>query len=221
MELDFKKVLLLLGFSGILFGFSLFGHHDKGVSRENILAVSWQKSFCISHKNKRECRSLDSRDFAWEHFTLHGLWPQPRSKQNCSNHMKRLSNDLWGELKEKMPGVVSGLAKHEWRKHGSCYGKSEEKYFRDALKLLDSVNSSRIRDFFVAYSGSTITKQELNQVIKKSFGNVARKVQMVCKGGYITELRFSIKGDVYHDSLEKLLKSAKPLRGGCQKGRVK
>ena len=206
-------VLVVLG----AFGFSLFGHR---VSTKNILAVSWQKSFCVTHKNKKECRSLDKKDFAWENFTIHGLWPQPRSKQNCSNRYERLDSDIWKILKKKMPGVASGLAKHEWRKHGSCYGKSEEEYFKDAMKLLDEVNDSKIKDFFVKNQGKVITKEQLNMVLKESFGNVARKVQMVCKRGFVTELRFSLDGNVKKSSLKKLLSFGKPLRGGCQRGKI-
>jgi len=197
-----------------LFGFSLFGER---VSTENILALSLQKNFCKLNSYKKECRNFYQREFF---FTLHGLWPQPRSKQNCSNSYKRLPKDLWEELKEVMPGAVSGLAKHEWRKHGSCYGKSEEGYFKDAIKLTKEVNRSALRDFFAKNEGRVITRAQLNQAIKKAFGNVARKVQMVCKKGLITELRFSLKGRVDKESISELLKKAKPFRGGCQKGRI-
>ena len=212
-----KKVVGLVVLVLSMYGFSLFG---SKVSSENLLAISWQKSFCATHKNKKECRKLDKRDFAWENFTLHGLWPQPRSRQNCSNRYERLDGKLWSTLKIKMPGVISGLAKHEWRKHGSCYGKSESEYFKDAIKLLDQVNSSKLREFFVKNQGKLITKNQLNQVIKGSFGEASRKVQMVCSRGLVTELRFSIKGDVSKSSLEKLLLQGKPLKGGCQRGKL-
>ena len=195
-----------------LFGFSFF---KSKVSTENLFSVSIQQNFCRFHKNKKECRTLYKNDFVKNNFTLHGLWPQPRSKQNCSNRYERLDGVLWSELKEKMPGVVSGLAKHEWRKHGSCYGKSERKYFQDSLKLLGGVNKSKLRDFIFSNRGKVITKQQLNQVVK-----YPRKVQLVCKGGYITEIRFSIKGDVSKSSLEELQKGAKTLHGGCKRGKI-
>ncbi len=119
-----------------------------------------------------------------------------------------------------MPSVLSGLHKHEWKKHGSCYGKSERNYFTDAMSLLKQVNNSKIRDFFVTNRGRVITKKNLNMAIKKSFGNTARKVQMICKKGLIIELRFSLKGDPEKDNISTLLKNAKPLIGGCQRGRI-
>ena len=195
-----------------LFGFSFF---KSKVSTENLFSVSIQQNFCRFHEAKKECRTLYKNDFAKNNFTIHGLWPQPRSKQNCSNRYERLDGVLWSELKEKMPGVVSGLAKHEWRKHGSCYGKSEKEYFQDSLKLLGEVNKSKLRDFVFSNRGKVITKQQLNQIVK-----YPRKVQLVCKGGYITEIRFSIKGDISKSSLEELQKGAKTLHGGCQRGKI-
>ena len=209
-----SSILAVFVLLSTLFGFSLFG---SKVSTENILAVSLQENFCKLNKYKRECRNFKQRDFF---FTLHGLWPQPRNKQNCSNKIKRIDQSIWEELKIKMPGIKSGLHKHEWRKHGSCYGKDENGYFADALKLLDEVNRSYLREFFAKNKGRVITKTQLNQAVKKAFGNVARKVQMVCKKGLITELRFSLKGRVDKHSLNELLKDAKPLRGGCQRGRI-
>jgi len=114
-----------------------------------------------------------------------------------------------------MPGVKSGLHKHEWRKHGSCYGKDEDGYFKDALKLLDEVNNSSLREFFAKNRGKVITKAQLNQKFKHP-----RKFIMICKKGLITELRFALKGRVDKENLSELLKKAKPLRGGCQRGRI-
>ena len=209
-----KSSLLFVFLVSSLFSFSLFGIR---VSTDNLLALSLQKNFCKLHRYKKECRNYHEKEF---NFTLHGLWPQPRSKQNCSNSYKKLPKDLWEELKEVMPGAVSGLAKHEWRKHGSCYGTSQERYFQDAIKLTKELNETPLREFFEKNSGKVVTKEAINQAIKKSFGNVARKVQMICQNGLITELRFSLKGDVQKENLKELLKNAKPLRGGCQKGRI-
>jgi hypothetical protein len=43
---------------------------------------------------------------------------------------------------------------------------------------------------------------------------------MVCKKGYVTELKFSINGDVESENLCQLMQNAKDLKGGCQEGRV-
>ena len=51
---------------------------------EAILSLSWEPAFCEGHANKRECASATPSGFDATHFTLHGLWPQPRRKQYCN-----------------------------------------------------------------------------------------------------------------------------------------
>ncbi len=207
-----RRIVSLVLLVGGLFGFSFF---KSTVSKENLFSVSIQQNFCRFHKNKKECRSLNRNSFVQNNFTLHGLWPQPRSRHDCSNKYDRIDNALWSELRVKMPGVMSGLAKHEWRKHGSCYGKSEQGYFKDSLKLLDEVNKSALRNFVFSHKGKVVTKEQINQVLKQP-----RKVQLVCKKGYISEIRFSLKGDISKNSLEELQQGAKSLHGGCQRGKI-
>ena len=214
------KIAILLLLTVNLFSSSFFSGHSPKISRKNVLALSWQENFCKLNSYKKECKRFRRNDFGWNHFVLHGLWPEPRNKQNCSRKFRPLSDKFFNNLKIAMPSAISGLHKHEWRKHGSCYGKSETAYFNDAIILLNQVNRSYIRDYFVRNRGRVITKESLNMAIKRSFGNVVRKIQMVCKKGLITEIRFSLKGDVRKDKISKLLKKAKPFRGGCQRGKI-
>ena len=102
-----------------------------------VLAVNWQLAFCETRSRLPECRSQTEDRFDASHFTLHGLWPQPRSKAYCgvaktdiAKDKKRRWRDLpwdrldqttWKRLQRLMPGTRSGLHKHEWIKHGTCY----------------------------------------------------------------------------------------------------
>jgi len=214
------KIAILTLLTVNLFSFSFLSQHMPQISKENVLALSWQENFCKLNSYKRECKRFRKNDFGWNHFVLHGLWPQPRSKHDCSKKFRPLSDKFFRNLKIAMPSAVSGLHKHEWRKHGSCYGKNETAYFNDAIILLNQVNNSYVRDFFVRNRGKVITKKSLNMAIKKSFGNATRKIQMICKKGLITEIRFSLKGDARGDKISKLLKNSKPFRGGCQRGKI-
>jgi len=193
-----KKLLFLL------LPFLLLGN-------QNILALSWQKSFCKLH-NKPECKYSKNFDY----FTIHGLWPK---QQNCRGVQNfRLPKPLWITLKKYMPSTK--LIKHEWRKHGTCYSKDPIVYFSDVLNLAKTINSSKIKQFFVKNEGKIVTKQALNRVINKIYPNQARKIQMRCEKGYITELRFSLNGDIENEPFYQLLKKAKPLKGGCEEGRI-
>ena len=181
------------------------------LANEAILALSWQKSFCKLH-NYPECKYSKNYDY----FTIHGLWPK---KQNC-NGVKhfRLPKPLWESLKKYMPSTK--LIKHEWRKHGTCYSKDPVIYFSDTLYLAQTINNTPILDFFRKNEGEVVTKQALNRVINKIYPRQARKVQMKCEKGYITELRFSLNGDIHSENIYNLLKKAKPLRGNCNEGRI-
>ncbi len=203
-----------------------YEYHQKSfskISTDNLLALSWQNAFCQTHQNKRECRNVKPTSYQASHFTLHGLWPQPRNKINCKGARRaRLDKDLYSELLEVMPAAKSGLQNHEWKKHGTCYGKDPKGYFRDAINLTKQVNSSDIANLFAKSVGKTLSLDQIRRAVDKSFGRGAgRKVKLKCKNGLITELWFNLNGKIDKDSkLSDLLKNAKRAKGGCKRGRV-
>jgi ribonuclease T2 len=223
-------LLILLGVSLYAFKFDLHqkhSHHTQKsfskLSTDNLLAISWQNAFCQTHQNKRECRNVKPDHFSASHFTLHGLWPQPRNRVNCRGSRKvRLSSDLYHELLQVMPAAKSGLQNHEWKKHGTCYGKDQQGYFGDAISLIKQINRSKVRDLFAKNVGKTLSVDQVRRAVDESFGKgVGRKVKMVCKNGLITELWFNLKGKITPSTpLGSLLKSAKRAKGGCKRGKV-
>jgi ribonuclease T2 len=195
----------------------------SSVSTNNLLAISWQNAFCQTHQNRRKCRNVKPSHFSASHFTLHGLWPQPRSKVNCKGERKvYLPKQLYQELLTVMPAAKSGLHKHEWKKHGTCYGKAPEAYFKDSIYLIEKINRSPVRDLFAKNVGKTVTLQQVRYAFDKAFGKGSgRKVKMVCKNGLITELWINLKGKIEEGvDIAKLLKNAPTAKGGCQKGKV-
>ena len=221
-----RRFFILLGL--LLLVVSLYGKFGfqesqsfAKVSTDNLLAISWQNAFCETHKKKRECRQLEKSSYAASHFTLHGLWPQPRSKVNCHGPKKvKLPKALYKELAEVMPAVKSGLQNHEWKKHGTCYGKSPSEYFEDAISLLKQINTSQVREFFARNVGKRVSVEQVRRAFDKSFGKGSgRKVKMVCKNGLITELWINLKGKITPKTdIKELLKGAKNVHGGCKRG---
>jgi hypothetical protein len=117
---------------------AVFGYQQIAAGpAEHVLAVSWQPAFCETRPRLPECRSQTADRFDASNFALHGLWPQPRSQAYCGVDERtvaqdkrrrwrdlpweRLDDDLWSRLRQAMPGTRSGLHKHEWIKHGTCY----------------------------------------------------------------------------------------------------
>jgi len=204
-------------------------------SKQNLLAISWQNAFCQTHQYKKECKSMNFKDFGASNFVLHGLWPQPRNNQYCNVSKKEIGKDKnkqWyklekldlnstvrSELSKVMPGYSSNLHKHEWIKHGTCYGTPANAYYNDAMILLTQVNSSAVQKYFKLNIGKTVRLKEIRQVFDKEFGKGAGKhVTMNCKKGLITELWLHLgKGG---DDLNGLFTKGETPKSRCHKGRV-
>ncbi len=193
------------------------------VSTDNLLAISWQNAFCQTHQKKRECKNVKNGAYTNTHFTLHGLWPQPRHKVNCKGSNKVwLDKLLYNELLKVMPAAKSGLHKHEWKKHGRCYGKSDDEYFKDSIALIKQINNSAVQKLFSKNISKLLTLKQIQMAFDKSYGKGAgRKVKMMCKSGLITELHINLEGEITTQSaLKTLLKNAKNAKGGCRSGKV-
>ncbi|WP_457606185.1 ribonuclease T2 family protein [Nitratifractor sp.] len=199
----------------------------------SLLVLSWHNAFCETHSNRKECRPLyrhgESR------LVLHGLWPQPRSKQYCGISPDLVEKDrrkqwralpqppLRPELHRKllryMPGSLSALERHEWVKHGSCYDPDPVRYIHDALSLTEQVDRSMVGRYLRANLGRRVTLANLRKLFERSFGRgTGTKLSMECRRGLLTELRISLRGK--GDDLRALLPKAPPLRGGCREGIV-
>jgi len=208
---------------------------SKSSSKQNLLAISWQNAFCQTHQYKKECKNMSSKDFGAFHFVLHGLWPQPRNNQYCNVDKKQvgmdknkqwhrlnkleLTSDVRTNLSKLMPGYSSNLHKHEWIKHGTCYGTNASDYYYDAMTLLTQVNESKVQQFFKQNIGKTIRLEDVRKVFDKEFGNGAGKhVTMNCRRGLVTELWLHL-GNEGKNLAELFTKGERP-RKTCHKGRI-
>lgn len=208
----------------------------------NILAISWQPSFCETHQIKDECESQTEDRFDASNFTLHGLWPK-ELYCNVDSRTKgldedgkwsqlppiSLSSELFDALRIKMPGVASDLHLHEWYKHGTCYSELPEEYYQESLDLLDQVNGSPVQDLFKSNIGQTITSNTIRDEFDRVFGNNAgRKVAVSCSQDneptnrrMIVELKLNLKGDVEDGTLiSDLFEDGRRVGSGCSSGEV-
>ncbi len=208
-------------------------------SKQNLLALSWHNAFCETHRYKKECKrsllSFRKGKYKEKHFVLHGLWPQPRNNVYCNVDKAFINADKHGQwrdlpclamdektedrLAKVMPGFASDLHKHEWVKHGTCYGTDPQEYFEDAISLVEQVNGSKVGNFFTAHIGKGITLKQVRAVFDRSFGvGTGKRVEMKCKKGLITEIWLHLGGG--SDDLSALLKQGKITRSRCQKGHL-
>ncbi len=116
-----------------------------------------------------------------------------------------------------MPGYASDLHKHEWIKHGTCYGADANRYYEDALNMVEQMNHSRVGDFFKKQIGKRVTLNQVRAIFDRSFGvGAGKRVTMICKNGLITELRLHVGSG--SDDLGVLLKRGETARSHCQSG---
>ena len=214
-------------------------------TKEYLLALSWQPSFCETRPLKSECKSQTQQRFDATNLVLHGLWPQPRNNIYCnvSNNIERLDRDKrWSELPQidlseetrnalaiKMPGVASDLHLHEWYKHGTCYSDSPEEYFQESIELLDQVNNSVVRDLFASNIGGFLSSSEIRDQFDEAFSDGAGdKVMVKCRRdidedreNMVTELWVNLSGEIQLDTpIENLLQTARTASAGCNLGEV-
>ncbi len=203
-----------------------------------ILAVSWQAAFCEAHPGKPECVSQTEQRFDATHFTLHGLWPQPRSNVFCgATPSQRDASDKgrWTELPEVkltpatragldrvMPGTQSMLDRHEWIKHGACYGKADmEMYYRDSVRLMEEFNRSAGAAFMAANIGKPVKATELRAKFDETLGaGAGDRMRFACKNDgsrtLLTEITMGLKGNAASGaSLTTLIMASSPTEPGC------
>jgi ribonuclease T2 len=207
-----------------------------------ILALSWEPAFCESNagKDKRECKNVSAAEFSAKNFSLHGLWPQPRSNVLCNvSDAERTADDnhRWEDLPEPqfstetkkmldhvMPGTQSLLERHEWIKHGTCFGNSAEDYFRHSVRLTHEVNASAVQALVAANVGKTVKTSDLRAAFDQAFGRGAgARVRVACERDgerqLISEIPIGLAGDVAAGAgLGELMLASNPTSGGCPAG---
>ncbi|MEO8683407.1 MAG: ribonuclease [Devosia sp.] len=213
-----------------------------GPKPQYILAVSWQPAFCEAHSNKPECRSQTVDRFDADHFTLHGLWPQPRLNAFCGVSAADIAADedsdwnalppvvlsarLRTALDQVMPGTSSQLERHEWTKHGTCYGATQEQYFTDALAMMTALNASPVAELFAANIGRQITQAQIRAAFDQAFGpGAGQRVRIACdrdgNRSLIGELTIGLTGTITAPGdFAPLIAAASPTDGGCDVGVV-
>jgi ribonuclease T2 len=214
-----------------------------------LLAMSWQPAFCAAgdHAPLPECKLAKG---AAPRLVLHGLWPDwdvnADGKRNAGddfciagesdrNSVIGLDGGDWRKLPEVklsaatgrdldavMPGVASGLERHEWWKHGTCSGLAAEDYFALATVLALQVERSAIGRLIAGKAGQAVDRKALLDAFEREFGaKSARALTLDCAkaagGGALQEIRIRLQRAKLAEGLNAaaLAKPAKPVRGDC------
>ena len=81
--------------------------------------------------------------------SIHGLWPDPESTCTyCTSEAfstSKISSTTMSKMNKYWPTCQSGNTNtdfwsHEWSKHGTCTGMSQDGYFSKGISLFESYN---------------------------------------------------------------------------------
>ena len=103
-----------------------------------VLALSWSPGFCELEggrdRNREQCE-----EGAGLGFVVHGLWPQNERgfPSECGPAGRTPSRIALDQARGLFPS--EGLARHQWRKHGTCAGSSPGDYFADTRRARDKI----------------------------------------------------------------------------------
>jgi ribonuclease T2 len=98
-----------------------------------VLSLSWSPSYCAGEAGQNDHQQCaPGRRFA---FVVHGLWPQYAKgwPEFCETNEGWIPQKLIDDVIDVMPS--KRLIIHEWKKHGSCSGLSQEAYFNTVEQL--------------------------------------------------------------------------------------
>ena len=102
-----------------------------------VLSLSWSSGFCETGgaaKAQTQCAAGANLG-----FVVHGLWPQFERgfPSDCADSARVPSRIALDSARGLFPD--DGLARYEWRKHGTCSGKSPTDYFADVRRARDAI----------------------------------------------------------------------------------
>ena len=170
-------------------GLALAEGEKSGEFDYYVLSLSWSPNWCVLEgdaKNSPQCDA--SEDHGW---IMHGLWPQyhrgwpaycPTTERAPSRALTRDMADIMG---------TSGLAWHQWNKHGTCSGLSARAYYdlsREAYGTITRPAIFRKLDRAVELPAAVVEEAFL----KDNPNLEADGITITCRDGHIQEARICL-----------------------------
>lgn len=158
-----------------------------------VLALSWSPNWCAVEGDARGSDQCDARhDHGW---ILHGLWPQYHHgwPSHCRSAEAPPSRAMTAAMADIMGS--SGLAWHQWKKHGSCSGLSASAYYalsREAYGRITRPEVFRKLDRSVTLPASLVEEAFL----KANPDLEADGLTITCRDGHIQEARICLSRDL-------------------------
>lgn len=158
-----------------------------------VLSLSWSANWCAYEGDERNSPQCDpSEDHGW---ILHGLWPQYEDgyPANCRTSFRAPSRSQTGDMADIMG--TSGLAWHQWNKHGVCSGLDSEDYYALARVAYDKIKRPTV--FRRLQEPVTLPASLIEEAfVKENEGLAPDQITVTCRQGYIQEARICLTRDL-------------------------
>lgn len=156
-----------------------------------VLSLSWSPTYCATDHRPDP---LQCRDGARHGFVVHGLWPQNESgyPESCpTDEPLRVPRDLAESIHDIMPSL--DLIGHEWRKHGTCSGLTQEDYFATTRAAFGKI---AIPDELES-GGTHLSSRAIEQAFAAANPGLGERAMAVsCKSGRFAEIRICMTRDL-------------------------
>ena len=158
-----------------------------------VLALSWSPNWCEREGDARGAEQCDARhDYGW---TLHGLWPQ--FETGWPSYCRTTARDPSRAMTRAMVDIMgsSGLAFHQWKKHGRCSGLDAADYFESSRRAFETVTRPDV------FRNLPDTIRLPASVVEDAFlaenpDLTADGITVTCKDGMIAEARICLSKDL-------------------------
>lgn len=158
-----------------------------------VLALSWSPGFCAAggaSKARSECAAGSGLG-----FVVHGLWPQFEHgfPTGCATGPRNPSRGALAKAAGLFPD--DGLARYEWRKHGTCTGEAPADYF---------ANTRRARHEIVIpamFRSPKVVQKLAPAAVARAFTKANPRLRpgmlaVICRHSILEEVRFCLTKDL-------------------------
>ncbi|MEM9967062.1 MAG: ribonuclease T2 [Pseudomonadota bacterium] len=151
-----------------------------------VLALSWSPNWCLRRGDQIQSAQCETgKTFGW---ILHGLWPQYETgyPAYCKTPHRAPSRKMTADMVDIMGS--SGLAWHQWKKHGTCTGLPAAAYFaksRQAYEVIVRPSVFRQLKTDVRLPAAVVEQAFLAE----NPALTANMLTITCKGDHIQEAR--------------------------------
>ena len=158
-----------------------------------VLALSWSPNWCAIQGDARD--AAQCRDDSGQGWVLHGLWPQYEFgwPAECDNRHAPPSRAQARAMADIMGSAA--LARHQWRRHGTCAGIAPDAYFalsRAAYARVTTPALLRQLDRTV-----TLPARLIEEAFLRDNPDLAPDgITITCRDGHIQEARICLTRDL-------------------------